>query len=839
MEKEDVDSKMKQVKSGEELSNGKSTYLVYKRREKRKKSEEGDLSKKGFEKEEEEEDVDSKMKEVESGEDLSNGKSTWLVYQRRYKQKKKSEEGDLSKKGFEKQVEEDHDGKSKLEGELRRSTRRAASKPAGTYTDKTSLPREQNVSNTVNRRKLIKEGKKKKCVDDGEVQESNMCHQCQRNDRGEVIRCKVCPKKRFCKHCISRCQTWGICREMAPLGPHLLQFPMNKLVDSMCSLILILLLFLSHLDSEKILVSNTCNIIYNNCKTSIVDYHRSCPACNYDLCLTCCREIRDGSIQVDEKEVTAKFVNKGYRYMHAEPEEPVKGTARSKAKLDAEKCVKSINEKPELDGHVKITSAWKAMDNCSISCGLCGGLLKLKCILEENWVSELEKNADEIATRFNIFDDPVTATEQCSCSNSVGDADIDGDNFRIAASREADDNYIYCPTATDIQHGDLKHFRMHWCKGQPVIVRKAKELASGISWDPSVMSRALRERADSRVMKNEAHLDVTAVDCLDWCEVEVNIASFFRGYSEGVMHPNMWPKMHKLKDWPPSNMFEERLPRHCAEFISSLPYQQYTNLKRGFLNLATKLPPKSLKPDLGPKTYIAYGHAEELGRGDSVTKLHCDMSDAVNILTHVFEVPLKDTQLEMIKELKKRHMAEDKKENEDCCVNNTGAGKECDASASDSYSRSDGGALWDIFRREDVPKLQEYLRKHFLEFRHLYCNRVKQVSHPIHDQSFYLTFEHKRKLKEEYEIEPWTFVQGLGEAVFIPAGCPHQVRNLKSCIKVAVDFVSPENVPECMRLAEEFRLLPWNHGAKEDKLEVKKMTLHAIKNAVDTVEDPY
>ncbi|XLS95555.1 hypothetical protein HN51_071563, partial [Arachis hypogaea] len=28
-------------------------------------------------------------------------------------------------------------------------------------------------------------------------------------------------------------------------------------------------------------------------------------------------------------------------------------------------------------------------------------------------------------------------------------------------------------------------------------------------------------------------------------------------------------------------------------------------------------------------------------------------------------------------------------------------------------------------------------------------------------------------------IEPWTFLQRLGEAVFIPVGCPHQVRNLK------------------------------------------------------------
>jgi hypothetical protein len=43
---------------------------------------------------------------------------------------------------------------------------------------------------------------------------------------------------------------------------------------------------------------------------------------------------------------------------------------------------------------------------------------------------------------------------------------------------------------------------------------------------------------------------------------------------------------------------------------------------------------------------------------------------------------------------------------------------------------------------------------------------------------------------------------------------------LQSCIKVAMDFVSPENVQECVRLTEEFRLLPKNHRAREDKLEV-------------------
>jgi mannose-6-phosphate isomerase-like protein (cupin superfamily) len=28
-------------------------------------------------------------------------------------------------------------------------------------------------------------------------------------------------------------------------------------------------------------------------------------------------------------------------------------------------------------------------------------------------------------------------------------------------------------------------------------------------------------------------------------------------------------------------------------------------------------------------------------------------------------------------------------------------------------------------------------------------------------------------------VEPWTFEQKLGEVVLIPAGCAHQVRNLK------------------------------------------------------------
>jgi lysine-specific demethylase 3 len=44
------------------------------------------------------------------------------------------------------------------------------------------------------------------------------------------------------------------------------------------------------------------------------------------------------------------------------------------------------------------------------------------------------------------------------------------------------------------------------------------------------------------------------------------------------------------------------------------------------------LPKDVVKPNLGFKTYIAYGLKEALGKGDSVTKLHCVMFDVVKML---------------------------------------------------------------------------------------------------------------------------------------------------------------------------------------------------------------
>ncbi|KAJ0258020.1 Transcription factor jumonji [Hirschfeldia incana] len=556
----------------------------------------------------------------------------------------------------------------------------------------------------------------------------------------------------------------------------------------------------SEVDVTKAVSHSDERVFCDHCATSIVDLHRSCPKCSYELCLKCCQEIREGSIS-ERPEIKLHYVNKGYRYMYGG--------------LDMEPSSLSVSEEVE---EAKPSAQWNAGFNGSITCapkelGGCGDyMLELKRILPQKRMSDLEQKAETLLASYIIG---LPRELNCKCSA------LETDMRRKAASRtRSSDNYLFCPDSLDVlKEEELLHFQEHWAKGEPVIVRKALDTTPGLSWEPMVMWRALCENADSSTSSSKMS-QVKAIDCLSSCEVEVNARRFFEGYKKGRKYENFWPEMLKLKDWPPSDKFEDLLPRHCDEFISALPFQEYSDPRTGILNIAAKLPEGLIKPDLGPKTYIAYGIPDELGRGDSVTKLHCDMSDAVNILMHTAEVTLSQEQLSAVKNIKQKHKEQNMFEEHGIGFACSQEEEEMNMAEILSYENDEtGSALWDIFRREDVPKLEEYLRKHFKEFRHTYCCPVTKVYHPIHDQSCYLSVEHKRKLKEEFGIEPWTFVQKLGEAVFIPAGCPHQVRNLKSCTKVAVDFVSPENINECLRLTEEFRQLPKNHMVREDKLE--------------------
>ncbi|PHT53348.1 hypothetical protein CQW23_07810 [Capsicum baccatum] len=772
-------------------------------------------------------------------------------------------------------------------------------------------------------------------------QRNFLCHQC-KNYKASIVICSRCKRKRYCNDCIAKwypdrtsdevedtcpfccgnCNCGACLQTDVFLKDCCKETDENMRLEGSLYLLFNILPLLRHIQKEqrfeldveanirgvqlteeditKSVIDDDDRMYCDNCNTSIVNFHRSCPNpdCSYEICVNCCRELRDGApLGATEASSSLSKSAEATPIAALKENNPSDGW-RSPETLLANGC----------PTHMPFDVAeWRAKPDGSIPCppkerGGCGSsLMALRRIFNANWVDQLIQSAEALTCDYHLPDiDLSHGCSFCLATTSVQNGDNHCQVRQASFRNNSHDNFLYCPDAVHIDGNEFEHFQMHWRAGEPVIVRNAQAQATGLSWEPMVMWRAFRKA--SKKLKEEPFC-VKSIDCLDWCQVEINIHQFFKGYLEGRRHHNGWPEILKLKDWPPANSFEECLPRHGADFFAMLPFSEYTHPRQGLLNLATKLPDTALKPDLGPKTYIAYGYQEELGRGDSVSKLHCDISDAVNILTHTTKVNVDHKQHEIIEKLRKQQEVEDSKElcpgiaeapdsqrfdrtetidfyseestvdNRSCLIETMDKGKDInkgeniisDMDYVDTSGRTSppneinpssnalaiveanvaletkqdcaevecGGAVWDIFRRQDVPKLIEYLQRHWREFRHFNNSPVASVIHPIHDQTFYLNEKHKRQLKEEFNVEPWTFEQYLGEAVFIPAGCPHQVRNRQSCIKVAVDFVSPENVQECIRLTEEFRLLPKTHRSKQDILEVKKLGLYAASSAVN------
>ena len=138
------------------------------------------------------------------------------------------------------------------------------------------------------------------------------------------------------------------------------------------------------------------------------------------------------------------------------------------------------------------------------------------------------------------------------------------------------------------------------------------------------------------------------------------------------------------------------------------------------------------------------------------------------------------------------------------------------------------GAVWHIFTQADTRVLQAMLPR-LAQQRAQQQSRAAGLAHggrpeqPEHvysehvllDGSLYLDAALLLELQQQAGIAPYNLLQGLGDAIVVPAGCAHQVRNLRSCISVAADFVAPEHVVHCLRLTDELRYLcartPSNH----------------------------
>nr|KAJ3418696.1 putative JmjC domain-containing histone demethylation protein 2C [Polyrhizophydium stewartii] len=228
------------------------------------------------------------------------------------------------------------------------------------------------------------------------------------------------------------------------------------------------------------------------------------------------------------------------------------------------------------------------------------------------------------------------------------------------------------------------------------------------------------------------------------------------------------------------------MPEHFAEITRVLP-MPHLHRRNAPFNLATRVPTEFQTVDLGPKLYIAHGTHDGPGSAGT-TPLHLDMTDAVNLMLR------------------------------------SSAPSGGHASVGDDSERA--GALWHIFDPASAPLLRAFITK-------VAAERGLRVDDSIHDQRWYLDRDLLARLASEHGVLPWRVLQRPGDAIFIPAGCPHQVCNLQDCIKIAMDFVSPHNIDQSLRLTDEFRRLSSTHQRKSDLLHPKSIIYYAWRSCMD------
>ncbi|KAG8546473.1 hypothetical protein GDO81_018824 [Engystomops pustulosus] len=344
-------------------------------------------------------------------------------------------------------------------------------------------------------------------------------------------------------------------------------------------------------------------------------------------------------------------------------------------------------------------------------------------------------------------------------------------------------------------------FRECWKQGQPVMVSGVHHKLNTDLWRPE----SFRDEFGDQ----EADL----VNCrTNDIITGASVGEFWDGFediSRRLKNDAGEAMVLKLKDWPPGEDFRDMMLSRFNDLMSNIPLPEYTR-REGKLNLAARLPTYFVRPDLGPKMYNAYGLITPEDRKYGTTNLHLDVSDAANVMVYV-GIPKDggDQEQEVLKTLQ------------------DGDADELTIKRFVEFNEKPG-ALWHIYAAKDTEKIRQFLKKVAEE-----QGQENPPDHdPIHDQSWYLDSTLRKRLLQEHGVQGWAIVQFLGDAVFIPAGAPHQVHNLYSCIKVAEDFVSPEHVKHCFWLTQEFRYLSHTHTNHEDKLQVKNVIYHAVKDAV-------
>ncbi|KAA1479365.1 hypothetical protein DENSPDRAFT_757505, partial [Dentipellis sp. KUC8613] len=238
--------------------------------------------------------------------------------------------------------------------------------------------------------------------------------------------------------------------------------------------------------------------------------------------------------------------------------------------------------------------------------------------------------------------------------------------------------------------------------------------------------------------------EVNIVNSISGMEKQMTVGELFSEFGQNCEHFYGW----KLKDWPPQANFEAEFPDLYDAFRDAIPFPDFTH-RNGIYNMAAHFPLNGIAPDLGPKMYNAFSTVFG-GKHNGSTFAHLDMTDAVNLM--VWSAPAHDGQV--------------------------------------------GGALWHIFRREDSDIISSFLQDNG----HAPSRDETVLAHTV-----YLTADILHHLEKEHGVKPWTIHQQIGEAIFIPAGCVHQVSNTSDSIKIASDFLSIDNLENTSSVRQRLR----------------------------------
>ncbi|CAN8311682.1 unnamed protein product [Cochlearia groenlandica] len=670
------------------------------------------------------------------------------------------------------------------------------------------------------------------------------CHQCQRKDRDRIVSCLNCNQRAFCDTCISIQYSEISIKEVEKVCPvcrglcdckHCLrsdntvkvrirEIPVLDKLQYLYRLLSAVLPVIKQIhieqcaevELEKRLRGAEIDLVRarlkadeqmccNVCRIPVIDYYRHCSNCSYDLCLRCCQDLRaefsvqiSGANQIIRDETGAHKLKLNFSYKFPK---------------------------------------WEANGDGSIPCppkeyGGCGSRsLNLARIFKMNWVAKLVKNAEEMVNGCKACDlrNPESSDREASGENSLSSLWLD-----------------------TVKSNGVANFEKQWAEGRPVIVKRVLDESSLSRWDPETIWRDVDDISDEKLKEHDPFLK--AINCLDGSEFDVRLGAFTKAYKDGRNQETGLPLLWKLKEWPSPSASEKFIFYQRPEFIRRFPFLEYIHPRLGLLNVAAKLPHYSLQSDAGPKINVSSGAYKEIGDGDSLASIQYNMRDMVYVLVHTSEekklvsgepeVKMNENESLLCLEEKLKggelhylslgRVTLDNNESEMMLTVNTKNVSDhrhiMESTCTSSFAA--GGAKWDVFRRQDVPKLVEYLQRTFQKPDNF---KAEFVSSPLYEGLF-LNEHHKRQLKDKFGVEPWTYEQHRGDAIFIPAGCPFQVKNLQSNVQVTLDFLCPESVGESARLAEEIRCLPNDHEAKLQILEIGKISLYAASSAIKEMQ---